>query len=166
MEEDGGRVLKGETGLIHRNDFDAVVGDLLEKERSIVDELEKIVPYVTNASIKDGLERRMNQSREHVSALEAGYIPVSGGYFMKTDTKTRWNKSEVKELVDDMPEEVKDAWKKAEALGVFKSFAVSGTRRGDPMLVGNAGRKHFMIGFWLNFDGGYATGFVYHPRTV
>ena len=146
--------------MVERGRLDLVVEGILNKERSLVEELNKILPHVSEESIKSGLERRLQQSLEHIGALESGFVPLDGGWFIDIKSKSKWDKGNIKAVLETMPEEVQEAWRRVEQLGVFKGFSISGARRsGDPMLVGRAGRKYFLIAAWVNFEGGYSAGF-------
>jgi hypothetical protein len=145
------------TQLVQRGELETVVHGLIVKEREIAEQIEKLLPHVTVDAIRLGLERRLNQSLEAIRAMEAGYIPVDGGWFTKVDTKNKWRREQVKDVLDSMPEDAKEAWEKAKEMGVFNSFSISGGR-GDPMIVGNAGKRHFLIACWANLVGGYSAG--------
>jgi len=148
-----------DTHLVKRGELDLVVQGLIDKEKSVIKELETILPHLgMDSPLRKGLETRLSKGLAHVAALEAGYLPVDSGFFIRTDTKGKWTRKGVKEALDSMPEEIKEAWKRAEKSGVFKNFAVSSVG-GDPLLVGRAGSKNFLIGAWVNFEGGYSVGF-------
>lgn len=144
------------TQLVLKGDLEKVLGELLIKEKAVVEEVKKLLPHVELESIKNGLERRLLKAEEAVKALEAGYVPVDG-WFTDVESKSKWRRREVAETLKNMPDQVKEAWEKAKELGVFKSFSVSGD--GDPMLVGNAGGKHYLIAAWVCLPGGNAMGF-------
>lgn len=146
------------TQLVKKGDLNQVLATLLLKEKEIIEQVKILLPHVTMEGIKSSLERKLAKSENCVVALEQGYVPVDG-WFTRVDTKQRWGKRRVEEALKTMPEEVKEAWQKADALGAFESFSITGGDGGDPMFVGNAGGKHFLIAAWVNLPGGNAIGF-------
>lgn len=150
--------MEANTQLVHRGNLETVVADLLSREQKIVAELTTVLEYITEPEIRKPLANRLTQSQEHIKALEGGYIPVDGGFFQKVDRKSSWLPREMIEAVNSMPEDARQAWERAQELGIFKSYGISG-RGGDPMLVGVAGKKNFLIAAWTNFEGGFSAGF-------
>jgi len=65
----------------------------------------------------------------------------------------------VKRVLNSMPEQVKEVMEAAKQSETFEAIKVSGVRqRGDPMLVGVAGGRNFLLAMWCNLDGGYSIG--------
>jgi len=155
-----------EAQLVHRGDLESVLREMIEHERSVVKELELIVPNIVEPSIKKGLERKLSTGIENLRALEAGYIPINRTWTVRTDTKSKWPKKTVEQTIATMPEHLLEAWERAKELGVFKNFSITAERGGDPVLVGNAGGKQFLIGAWVNFEGGFSYGFCVKGKAV
>jgi len=150
-----------DTKLVKTGDLPTYVGELLVKQREIVEDCEKILPHIRDTKMKTSISRRMNEAKDLVSALERGYIPIPQTWgFRRTDTKDKWSMSAVKETLDSMPQEVKDVWEKVKAEGFFDSFSVTVRGGGDPLLVGNKGHTRFLIGAWLNISPGLSLGFT------
>lgn len=143
--------------LVKKDELQAYLEGILKEEEEVVRDLNKIVPYVENKSLRGSLERRRKQGEDCLVALRAGFVPISSGYFTKVDTKSKWQKKWVKETLDSMPPEVKEVWEKVKAQGIFDTFAVT-TAGGDPLLVGKKGKKNFFIAGWLPIAPGIGMG--------
>ncbi len=137
--------------LVRKEDLQELLEKLLKDEGEIVADLRVLLQYAKHEAIRKTLERRLTKGEEALQALRQGFIPVDTGYFVKTDTKDKWNRKEVKEILDTMPPEVKEVWEKVKEKGIFSSFGVT-MGGGDPILVGNTGGKHFFIAGWLNLN--------------
>lgn len=131
------------TQLVSRGELDKALAKMLEREKQIAQDLQTALEHISDPDIHKGLEKRLLEGLAHIKALEAGFIPVDRGWFLRTDAKGKWNKRIVQEAVNTMPAHVKDAWDRIETLGIFKSFSITPGRRGDPILVGNAGKEAF-----------------------
>lgn len=139
--------------LVSKDEIQALITKVTENETEIVKDLETILPFVKNEKMKASFQKRLARGKEGLRALSEGFVPVDPGFFTRTDTRDKWNKRDVKAVLDSMPPEVKEVWEKAEKKGIFKSFSVT-TGGGDPILVGNAGGRHFFIAGWLNISQG------------
>jgi hypothetical protein len=149
-----------ETGkLVHQGDMEAAIAEMIAKEQAIIEDLDKVIPVAETESIRKGLTTRLSKSVALVKALQSGFIPVDSGWFVRTDTRSKWDKQEVEEAMKSMPDEVKEAWERIKELNIFQSYSVS-TAGSDPILVGNAGGKHFLIAAWINLEGGFSIGFT------
>lgn len=137
--------------LVRKEDIQELLGKLIKDEGEIVADLKVLLQYTKHEAIKKTLERRLVKGEEALKALHQGFVPVDTGYFVRTDTKEKWNRRDVKTVLDSMPPEVKEVWEKVKEKGIFKSFGVT-TGGGDPILVGNTGGKHFFIAGWLNLS--------------
>jgi hypothetical protein len=144
--------------LIPQSELQKYLTEIARVEEGTVRDLKIIIPYVKSPSLRVSLLRRLNQGESYLVALKAGFVPVEGAYLTKTDTKSKWAKKDVDATLASMPEEVKQAWKKAEETGIFDSFSVTTRRVGDPLLVGNKGGKHFFIAGWLPISKGVSLG--------
>lgn len=138
------------TTLVKQSDVAALAAQLLTAELGVVQDIEAVLPYITTQTVRGPLERRLARGKECVEVLRAGFVPVNTGWFMRTDTTSKWNKAEVTAILKSMPDDVKEVWERVKDLKIFKSFSVS-HRGADPMLVGNAGGKHFFIAGWWDF---------------
>jgi len=157
MKQSESNAIKAGTSLVKQEAIQSLIDELLSSEEEITADLTRIIPYVTNEKMKLSMERRLEKGKKCLEALRAGFVPVDAGYFLRTDTKSRWGKSTVKAVLKSMPEDVKEVWEKVKAKGVFDSFSVVSSG-GDPMLVGNTGGKHFFIAGWLDFGKGVTLG--------
>lgn len=146
--------------LVAKGDITKLVRELLEKEKLFVRDARKILPILQDEGTKKSLQNKILASLEVIGALECGFLPVPNAWGWNTDTKAKWQKKQVADIIDTMPVEVKEAWQRVKKLDIFKGYAVSGARRGDPMLYGKAGRKYFLIATWINFDNDLAIGFI------
>ena len=149
--------------LVKKESLDEVLYRMVSEGEQVEKELETILPYVTQSSLRGPLESRLRKVKEALAALRQGYIPVDHGWFVSVKTKDSWRRDEVRALLKEMPEEVKTAWKKAEELNVFKTIAISVGPGPDPILVGKAGGRSFYIGSWVTLAGGYAVGNTFVP---
>lgn len=147
------------TQLVKKGDLAVYLQEQTDKQKLKISDLEKIIPLVSS-DMQKTLNRNLTRAKEVVTALEAGFIPVDGGWFMNPEKPNRWNKKWLKEIVDSMPEEVRSAWERVQKMDIFDSFGVQGARQGDPMLIGRKGGKRFLIASWINFEGGHAIGFI------
>lgn len=150
------------TKLIKTGNLHEYVNELLAKHKAVILDCEKILPYLTVPILKTSITKYIKKSQELVEALEKGYIPVTGinnwGY-TRTDTKTKWGKKNVKEVLAVMPQEIKDVWEKVKKEGFFDSFSIT-TGGGDPLLVGNKGTRRYLLGAWLALAPGINMGFT------
>jgi len=144
--------------LVKQDDLQKYLAGVLTTEEEVVKDLETILPSVKNETLKKSLQRRLTQGQECLVALRAGFVPVASGWFTRTDSKTKWDKRALKETLDSMPPEVRELWEKIAAKGIFDSFSVTTRGGGDPLLVGNKGRKHFFIAGWLPIAPGIGVG--------
>jgi len=147
--------MEDETRLVKIGDLNKALEELKTKENTIIDDIEKVLPYIKDEKLKKDLLTKLTRSQECITALNSGFIPIDGGWFTNLDTKAKWNKKYIKDILETMPEDVKEVLERVKSLGVFKTFGVQGGRRGDPMLVGTTGKKNFFIASWVNFPGGY-----------
>lgn len=141
--------IKSGTSLVRQGQIQELIGKLIVNEEEVVSDLERIIPYVQNSQMKKSMEVRLEKGKRCIEALKEGFVPVDAGYFVRTDTKSKWSRSVVKSVLDSMPDDVKEVWEKAKTKGLFDSFSVVSSGS-DPMLVGNTGGKHFFIAGWLN----------------
>lgn len=149
------------TELIEKGNLETTLATILKKEQVMADALEKGIAELPAGEIRDGMTKQLNERREVIVALEAGHVPVTVDGLVRTSVKSGWRAKEIKALIKNMPQTVRDAWEDAKSLGIFKSFAISA---GDPVLVGRAGRKTFLIGTWLNVEGGASIGYCFRPK--
>ena len=150
-----------ETKLVKTGDLDDYIATIMTKQNEIIEDCQKILPYVRDVKMKTSIEKQMNGAKILVEALERGYIPVPDSWgFQKVDTKSKWSMRAVKETLATMPQEVKDVWERVKAEGFFDSFSVTVRGGGDPLLVGNKGNKRFLIGAWLHIANGFNIGFT------
>jgi hypothetical protein len=149
-----------EVRLVKKGDLENVISGIITKEKQTKEDIEKVLSSVRDESLRKTLSQRLAASVNAITALEAGFVPIEEGWFWNTETKSKWQKTQVKAIVDTMPVEVKEAWERVKKLGLFKSFGVSGARRGDPVLVGKMGKQFFFIASWINFPHGLAVGFT------
>ena len=84
--------------LIKREDLQSYLEQIKTTQQQIVDDLEKIIPYAQNESLKESLQRRLDQGKQLLVGLNQGFVPVSSGDFLRTDPKTKWQKRWVKQL--------------------------------------------------------------------
>lgn len=150
--------------LVQRGELDNVLSALVEKQKAIISDIDVCLPLITEAGLIDKLKIQRQRAKAQLKALEAGYVPIVGGWFWDIDTKSKWGKKAVKEVTDTMPEEVKQVVAEIKESGVFEKVKVSGSRRGDPMLVGTAGKQNFLIAMWANLEGGYSIGMITNRR--
>jgi D-alanine-D-alanine ligase-like ATP-grasp enzyme len=150
--------------LVQRGQLDQVIADLVEKQRTVITDLDKVLPVLQDVDLKRKLTLQKRQAEMQLEVLEKGYIPVEGGWFWDINTKNKWAKGAVKEVIASMPEEVTEAMHRAVDSGDFDKIKVNGARRGDPMLVGTKGKVNYILAMWCNFVGGYSVGFVFRPQ--
>jgi hypothetical protein len=160
MAEETTQIERSETTLVKKGEIEQLLADQIKKNQDIVNDIEAIIPNIRDETIKKGLIKKFGESQERLIALKAGFVPIDGGWFMKTDTKSSWLKKAVKASVESMPAEVQLIWKKLMKEGVFKSFGITDLRGGDPVLAGRAGNQWFLIAAWINLVGGKAVGFT------
>jgi len=148
--------------LVQRGQLDQVITDLIEKQKAVVEEIGKVLPLVSvDEALKKSLERKRKLAEAQLKVLEKGYIPIEEGFFWDINTKSRWQKNAVKEIIATMPEEVVDVMNKAIESGDFEKIKVNGSRRGDPLLVGSSGGSNYLLAMWVNLAGGYSVGFTF-----
>lgn len=154
------------TQLIKREELERTIRDLLTKEKALVEAGRRVLPSLEEGPIATSLNKDLVRREAYIEALEKGFVPVDARGFVRTDTKDKWNKSAVKASLRTMPEEARQAWEEAEKLGVFSSFSITTGERGDPVLVGNAGGKPFLIAVWVCVVGGGSVGFRFSSKKV
>lgn len=137
--------------LVRKEDIEAYITGLIKDESDIVEDLKRILPYTESGVVRTSLQTRLTKGEGCLRALREGFVPLDSGYFTRVDVKDKWRQSEVKRVLNSMPEEVKEVWEKVKEKGIFKSFAVTTTTGGDPILVGRTGSKNFFIAGWLDF---------------
>jgi len=143
--------------LVKQEELKAYLEKLKAGEEEIVSDLERILVYVDNPSLREALKKRLREGNDLLEALRAGFVPVRG-LFSRVDTTSKWDKNEVKRTLASMPPEVRDTWDRVKELGIFDSFSVTVRRTGDPLLVGNKGRVHYFIAGWLPICPGVVVG--------
>lgn len=152
--------------MVQRGDLDKIVKDLISSQKSTKKDLETILGSVSDSKIIKYCQRRLVECNDRLKGLEAGFLPLDAGWFPKIPeegkktTRSKWVLKGVKESVDTMPVEVKEAFERCKSLGIFDSFGITTYRTGDPTLVGNIKGIHFFIAQWTNFPGGYAIGVI------
>lgn len=152
--------------LVQKGELDNVLTVLIEKQQLVIDDITKCLPLLQGPDIVKKLTLQKSRAEAQLRALQEGYVPIVGGWFWDIDTKNKWNKQAVKEVMETMPEEVKEVMEEARESGTFDKIKVNGRRRGDPMLVGTAGNKNFLLAMWANLEGGYAVGFTTKRRLL
>ncbi len=144
--------------LVKQDELKKYLDTVLASEEEVVADLERILPLVKNEAMQKSFLKRIAKGNECLVALRAGFVPVADGWFTRTDSKSKWDKKALKETLDSMPPEVREIWDKVAAKGIFNSFSVTIRGGGDPLLVGNKGRKHFFIAGWLPIAPGLGIG--------
>lgn len=152
-----------EAKLIKRSEIEGVVAQELLSEEAQLEAAERVVGHLTG-SIQESLQKQIDRLRGSVEALKQGFIPVNVDGLIRTNTKDKWRKPRVKAALASMPEEARQAWEEAEKLGLFKNFSI--TTGGDPVLVGNAGNKRFLIAVWVCTIGDGAIGFRFACKST
>lgn len=164
-------VKKIETRLVQKGDLDKLLQEHIEKNRAIVDDLNKVLPLITDIDLHRMLSTKLVESVKMLKALEAGFVPVDDTWFISTELPKhghKWRKDMLNKVLNTMPTEVKAAWERVKEMNIFTAFGVTPSRRGDPLLVGKIGRRYYLIAAWVNLFGGkesFAIGFIAHPRT-
>jgi len=155
-----------EISLVRKDDLEASLAEMLQKEEEVVTQVNKLLPLITEENLKKELENKLKNGLERIQALRMGYVPVAttGMWMVSTTTKSKWNKKQVEETLKEMPEEIKEAVNRAQELGIFESVKVSIRQGPDPMVVGTAGKKSFFIGAWLDLPLGRKIGVRILPR--
>lgn len=152
----------GRAELIKVGDIPEAIANMLSKYRNIVSEINIILPEMKNEKIKKFLEKKYDDSRNIITALESGFVPVLVESPVSLKPKTSIARTELKELMDTLPPEAEAALGRAKELGLFDEFAISGgPRGGDPVIVGVIRNKFFLIAAWVNVDGGGAIGYTF-----
>ena len=146
--------------LVQRGELDQVLATLIDKQSSVIADIDRCLPLMTDEDLIKKLSIQKVNAEAQLKALQEGYVPIVGGFFWNIDTKSKWGKHVVKDIMDTMPVEVKGVLEEVKESGVFKAIKVTGQRRGDPMLVGSAGGHNFLLAMWANLEGGYAIGFI------
>lgn len=150
-----------DTKLIKVGELSTFIGSQLAKQREIMGDCQRILPFVHDATMKASITKKMAEAKDMIEALERGYVPVQDTWgFHRVETKSKWSAKAVKDTLRTMPEEVKAVWDKVKADGFFDSFSVTVRGGGDPLLVGNKGKHRFLIGAWLYIAEGYSIGFT------
>lgn len=146
--------------LVQRGELDNVLVTLIDKQQTVITDIEKCLPLIKDADLERKLLLQKQRAGLQLKALQEGYVPIVGGWFWDIDTKSKWGKKVVKDVVGTMPTEVVSVMEEARESSVFEKVKVSGSRRGDPMLVGTTGKQNFLLAMWANLEGGYAIGFT------
>lgn len=141
--------------LVKKEDLDNYLAGMIKDEEEIVKDLRILIPHTGSTVIKKSLQTRLSQGEQALLALKAGYVPLEGGYWTKTDSKSKWSKPWLKKILAEMPRDVKEVWDKVKEKGIFDSFSVTG----DPVLAGNLGRHHYFIATWIPMPKGASLGF-------
>lgn len=152
--------MESSTKLVQQGDLRLELQRELAKQRALMVDYETILGAIKDVGLKKTIQDKLTKAQEVVTALEAGFVPVDIHWFWDTETKSRWGVRNVRAILKTMPPEVKEAWQRVEDLGIFKNFGVTGRRGGDPMLVGIAGGRRFLIGAWVTLLSGYSVGFT------
>ncbi len=150
--------------LVQRGELDNVLATLINKQQTVIADIEKCLPLIKDDDLEAKLLRQKSRAELQLKALQEGYVPIVGGWFWDIDTKSKWGEKAVRGVLETMPAEVKQVMEDAKASGTFEHVKVSGSRRGDPMLVGTTGRQNFLLAMWANLEGGYAIGFAMKHR--
>jgi len=151
--------------LVSRGEIDAVLADLITERERVIADVDKLLAIKPDSpNLIKNLEKQKKQAEAELVPLRAGYLPIEGGWFWNLTTKSKWLRKAVKDVLDTMPAEVKQKMEEESKSGTFEKLQVSGSRHGDPMLVGYAGKRNFLLAMWCNFRGGYAAGFVVRRR--
>ena len=150
-----------EPRMVQRGDLDKAVEEMLSHQRSVLNDVDKCLSVVTEPNIVKYLAQKRVECQNKIKGLESDFLPVDGMWFARLESK---NKSTVKEIdkeMKTMPDEVKEAYERCKALGIFDGFGVTLYRRmPDPTFAGRIGKVWFFIAAWTNFEGGYAAGFT------
>ena len=152
--------------LVRKEDLESTLQEMLQKEEEIVSQVGKLLPLTTEEGLKKELENKLKLGLERIQALRLGYVPVATGgmWMVSTTTRSKWDKERLKLVLEEMPEEIREAMDLAKQAGVFKSIKVS-TRTGpDPMVVGTTGKQSFFIGAWLDLPLNRKIGVRILPR--
>ena len=149
-----------EVHLVKRGDLEKTLDEILVRERTVVEDIEKTLPHIRDSELVKLLTKRLGESKGAIVALEAGFVPIEDYWFFSVDSKNKWTKKRVEEVVKTMPTEVTEAWERVKALGIFKVYGVQGGKTGDPILAGKIGKKYYFIASWINFPKGLAVGFT------
>lgn len=169
--------MDNQISLVKKGDLEQVLNEQIQKNQIIVDDVEKILPYVKDESLMKALAKRCREAQERLGALKAGYIPIASnpiGFFFITDkaekgekpkgtsewTPTQWNQLQAAESFETMPAEVKEVYERVKASGIFGKMGITEKRAGDPVLAGRAGGQWFFIAAWVNIVGDKAIGFM------
>ena len=149
-----------ENSLIRQGNLNKAMGSLISKEETKNIDLRYCLDHIKDEGLRLLLRKELVQSDSILVALRGGYVPIEGGTYFNINSNSFWLRKDVQKVVDTMPPEIKDAMEEAKTKGGFTKFAIAGEALGDPVLVGKAGKKNFLIGTWLNFEGGSSAGFT------
>lgn len=152
--------MKQKIVLAQRGQLDSVLSELITKQQSVINDIEKCLPLMTDIDLINKLTKQKEKAEKQLEVLKEGFVPIVGGWFWNIDTKSKWGKGAVKEIIETMPEEIKEVMENAKQSGIFEKVKVNGSRRGDPLLVGTAGGKNFLLAMWVNLEGNYSIGFT------
>jgi len=152
------------TLIVQRGRIDEVMNSLITEREILIEDLEKTIPVIRDESTKRQLVKKKENAEKQLEVIKKGFIPISGGWFWNIDTNSKWGKRSVKEVIDTMPTQVREKMDEEKESGNFEKLAVSGSRRGDPLLIGRKGGKNFLIAMWVNLEGNYAIGFTVNSK--
>lgn len=150
-----------------RTEVATLVSDLIEEEKEKIAKNEKIRDFAAKESIIELVtksEKVIAKSTSVIGALDLGYIPILDAYRLEDiDIASKYGGRRVKEAIKDAPLEALEALEVARDTGVFSKIKIQ-TDGVDPILVGYAGGKDFLIASWLHLPHGKSVGFRYLPR--
>lgn len=150
--------------MVARGELDNVLTELIEKQKIVIEDVDKCLPLIGDENTIKYMTKKRKQAEAQLRVLEKGFVPIVGGWFWDIDTKSKWGSKAVKEILETMPEEVREIMDESRINSIFDKIKVSGSRRGDPMLVGTAGGANFLLAMWANLEGNFAIGFVTSRR--
>ena len=81
--------MEDETRLVKIGDLNKALEELKTKENTIIDDIEKVLPYIKDEKLKKDLLTKLTKSQECIKALNSGFIPIDGGWFTNLDTKAK-----------------------------------------------------------------------------
>lgn len=153
--------MEGSHFLVKKGELDNVLSELIQKQKTVIEDIAECLPLLNDETLTKQLSKKKLLAEQQLKALEEGYIPIVGQWFWDIDTKAKWGKIAVRAILETMPDEVKEVMEQAKESDTFQKIEVNGRRLGDPMLVGTAGKKHFLLAMWANIEGGYSIGFIH-----
>lgn len=157
--------------VVERGNLSDYREGLIEEQKAAVRIAEEIIKIANerNLPIPKESSRTLTKGQARLKALNAGFLPTEG---LSTVTipkrplrKKRgtydWalrNQRRTLAVVDDLPNQVKEAIVEAESLEVFDRISIS-QPGGDPVIVGHAGGWKFLISSWIILLDGQGVGF-------